>query len=188
MAGGTAIRAIVGLLDRLLRAAEESERMGSVIEILVLAALALEAQNDVPSALVALERALALAEPEGFVRRFVDEGPPMARLLYEALSQGIFPDYTGRLLSAFPPVESSPPTIGQQLPTQAGLLEPLSERELEVLALVALGLSNPEIAGKLYISPNTVKVHTRNIFGKLDVHNRTQAVARGRSLGLLPGE
>ena len=132
--------------------------------------------------------ALALAEPGGFIRIFVDEGPPMARLLYEALSRGIAPEYVQRLLAAFPDVE---PEQASPLSTQApesDLIEPLSvsERELEVLQLIAEGLTNPEIATRLFLSPHTVKVHTRNIYGKLGVHNRTQAVARARALGILP--
>src|SRR3712207_6468216 len=96
----------MGLLEHLLEAAEEGGRMGSVIEILVLQGLAHEAQGDIPAALVPLERALTLAEPEGYVRVFVDEGMPMARLLYEALSRGVARKFTRRLLAAFPVAES----------------------------------------------------------------------------------
>ena len=110
----------------------------------------------------------------------------MARLLYEALSRGIAPDYTRRLLAAFPVPESEQPTLPNALSPNASLIEPLSERELEVIALLAEGLTNREIASRLYLAPNTVKAHTGNIYGKLDVHNRTQAVARARTLGLLP--
>ncbi|MFC2081240.1 helix-turn-helix transcriptional regulator, partial [Bacteroidota bacterium] len=95
------IHEAIGLLERLLKAAEEGERMGSLIDILVLQALAHKAQDDIPPALVSLERALTLAEPEGYVRIFVDEGTPMAQLLSEAAAHGIMPDYTGRLLAAF---------------------------------------------------------------------------------------
>ncbi len=176
----------MGLLERLLRAAEEGGRTGSVIEILALQALAHEAQGDIPAALAPLERALVLAEPEGYVRIFVDEGQPMARLLYEALSLGIVPDYARRLLAAFPVAE---PEQAAPLGTQAlksDLIEPLSERELEVLQLIAEGLTNPEIASRLFLALNTVKGHTRNIYGKLNVHSRTQAIARAQALGLLP--
>ena len=179
------IHEAMGLLERLLKAAEEGGRMGSVIEILVLQALAHEAQGDIPAALAPLERALTLAEPEGYVRIFVDEGMPMARLLYEALSQGVEPDYIRRLLAAFPVAEpeqtASSPTRG----SKSELVEPLSERELEVLQLIAEGLTNQEVASRLYLSLHTVKVHTRNIFTKLAVKNRAQAVARGRALGIL---
>jgi len=180
------IHGAVRLLERLLRAAEEGGRTGSVIEILALQALAHEAQGDIPAALAPLERALVLGEPEGYVRIFVDEGQPMARLLYEALSLGIAPDYARRLLAAFPVAE---PEQAAPLGTQAlksDLIEPLSERELEVLQLIAGGLPNREIAARLYISLNTVKGHTRNIYGKLSVHSRTGAVARARALGILP--
>jgi LuxR family maltose regulon positive regulatory protein len=175
----------MGLLERLLQAAEEGGRMGSVIEILVLQALAQEAQGDIPAALVPLERALTLAEPEGYVRIFVDEGIPMARLLYEALSHGIEREYTPRLLAAFPVAESEQTTSSLLRGPDSELVEPLSSRELEVLQLIAEGLTNQDVATRLYISLHTVKVHTRNIFTKLAVKNRTQAVARGKALGIL---
>jgi LuxR family maltose regulon positive regulatory protein len=133
-----------------------------------------------------LGETLALAEPEGFIRIFVDEGPPMARLLYEALSRGIAPDYVRRLLSAFPDTKPEPAGPPSAQASESDWIEPLSEREIEVLALVAEGLTNQEIASRLFLSHHTIKAHTRNIFGKLDVHNRTEAVARGRSLGILP--
>ena len=157
-----------------------------MIEILVLQALAHEAQDDTSSALVSLERALTLAEPEGYVRLFVDEGLPMARLLYKVLSRGIFPDYLQRLLTAFPIDEPEQAVSSQTQDPKSELIEPLSEREIEVLQLIAEGLTNPEIASRLYLSLNTVKVHTRNIYGKLGVHNRTLAVTRARALGILP--
>jgi LuxR family maltose regulon positive regulatory protein len=173
------------LLERLLKAAEEGGRMGSVSEILVLQALAHEAQGDSPAALVPLERALSLAEPEGYVRIFVDEGLPMARLLYEALSQGVESDYIRRLLAAFPVAESEQTASSPMRGSKSELVEPLSERELEVLQLIAEGLTNQEVATRLYLSLHTVKVHARNIFTKLAVKNRAQAVARGRALGIL---
>jgi LuxR family maltose regulon positive regulatory protein len=173
------------LLERLLQAAEEDGRKGSVIEILVLQALAHEAQGNYPPALVSLERALALAEPEGYFRIFVDEGLPMARLLYKALSQGISPDYVRRLLAAFPIDETEHAAPSRTKATGTDLAEPLSGRELEVLHLIAEGLTNQEIATRLYLSLHTVKVHARNIIAKLGVGNRTQAVARGKALGIL---
>jgi LuxR family transcriptional regulator, maltose regulon positive regulatory protein len=175
------------LLERLLRAAEEGERTGRVIEILVLQALAHEAQGERPSALMPLERALTLAEPEGYVRVFVDEGRPMAHLLSEAAAHGIMPDYTARLLAAFEAEaqesaeEPHPPS---PLSAQS-LVEPLSQRELEVLELIAQGLSNREISERLFLAVITVKGHNRNIFRKLQVRRRTEAVARARELGLL---
>jgi LuxR family maltose regulon positive regulatory protein len=133
-------------------------------------------------ALNALQSALSLAEPAGFVRIFVDEGQPMARLLYSAAARGIAPEYTGRLLSAFP--DATPEAKPQQ--PHAELIEPLTDREIEVLQLIAEGLSNREVAQKLFLSLSTVKVHTSNIYGKLGVHSRTQAVAQARALGILP--
>jgi LuxR family maltose regulon positive regulatory protein len=179
------IHEAMGLLERLRTAAEEGGRMGSVIEILALQALAHEAQGDDSTALVPLERAMSLAEPEGYVRVFVDEGIPMARLLYEALSHGVEREFTRRLLAAFPVAESGRTTSSRLRGPESELVEPLSARELEVLQLIAEGLTNRDVASRLYLSPHTVKVHTRNIFTKLAVHNRTQAVARGKALGIL---
>lgn len=186
--GGDSIHDAVGLLERLLKTAEEGARKGSMIEILVLQALAFEAQGNISHALAPLERSLALGEPEGYQRMFVDEGPPMARLLYEALARGIAPRYVQRLLAAFPVVEPEPADRSVRRPSESGLIEPLSEREIEILQLIADGLTNQEIAVRLYLSLNTVKVHARNIYGKLGVTNRTQASSRARALGILiPG-
>jgi LuxR family transcriptional regulator, maltose regulon positive regulatory protein len=175
----------MGLLERLLKAAEEGGRMGSVIEILVLQALAHEAKGNIPAALTTLGHALSLAKTEGYVRIFVDEGRQMARLLYEALSQGVEPDYVSRLLAAYPVAEPEQVPSSPVRSPESEMVEPLSERELEVLQLIAEGLTNQEVANRLYLSLHTVKVHTRNIFTKLAVKNRTQAVARGKALGIL---
>jgi LuxR family maltose regulon positive regulatory protein len=175
-----------GLLQRLLEVAKGGERISSVIEILSLHALASQAGGNTSRAMVMLERALTLAEPEGFVRIFVREGPPMAHLLYQAVTRGIAPDYARRLLAAFPVLEPDQTASLRKETPQSKLVEPLSEREREVLELISEGLTNPEIASRLYLSLNTVKVHTRNIYGKLNVHSRTQAVARSQALGLLP--
>ncbi len=179
-----AMQRALALLDRLLQAAEASTRMGSVFEILVLQSLAYEAWGRIHLALVPLKRVLTLAEPEGYVRLFVDEGPPMARLLYEALVRGLAADYCRRLLAAFSSTEWQLPLSQTQRSTPESI-EPLSERELEVLQFMAEGLNNHEIGSRLFLSHNTVKVHTRNIYAKLDVHNRTQAVVKARVLGLL---
>ena len=146
-------------------------------------------------ALVGLERALLLAEAEGYVRIFLDEAEPMAKLLRRAVSQGIVPRYGKRLLAAFrgPPgqVSLSPGRfwMGQPVPRSdlqpSFPLEGLSERELEVLQLIAAGLSNQRIADELMIALGTVKKHTSNIYSKLNVDKRTQAVARARELHLL---
>jgi LuxR family maltose regulon positive regulatory protein len=173
------------LLQRLLEAAEAGQHTSRVIEILMLQALAFQAGGEPTQAVTRLERALTLAEPEGFVRIFVDEGPPMVRLLHEAVSRGIAPDYARRLLAAFPASEADQLDRWETQAPGHDLVEPLSERELEVLELVARGLTNREIASRLFLSLNTVKAHTRNIYGKLGVRSRTQAVAKARSLGVL---
>ena len=177
----------LGLLARLLHAADDGKRMGSAIEILVLQALAYAAHGDRPAALVSLERALSLAAPEGYVRIFVDEGMPMARLLSAAAAHGIMPDYTARLVAVFEAeehksAESSP--LPPARPAQS-LVEPLSQRELEVLQLIAQGRSNREMSQRLFLALSTVKGHNRMIFSKLLVQRRTEAVARARELGLL---
>jgi LuxR family maltose regulon positive regulatory protein len=120
------------------------------------------------------------------VRSRWEEKHPMARLLYEALARGIAPDYVRRLLAAFPVAEPEQAAPLETRAPESDLIEPLSERELRVLQLIAEGLTNPEIAPRLFLALNTVKTHSSNIYGKLDVHSRTQAVARARALGLLP--
>jgi LuxR family transcriptional regulator, maltose regulon positive regulatory protein len=168
----------MALLARLLEAAEAAGRAGVTIEALALQALAHWGHGDRPGAMTALERALRLAEPEGYVRRFVDLGLPMARLLQEARSRTVMPDYVATLLAAY----------GADLASateDASLPEPLSDREQEVLSLLAAGLTNREIAEALVISPETVKKHTGSIFAKLGVGNRTEAAAKARLLHLL---
>jgi LuxR family maltose regulon positive regulatory protein len=165
------------LLERLLRAAEEGRRTGSVIEILVLQALARQARGDVPAALASLRRALTLAEPEGYVRIFADEGPPMTSLLRAAAKLPIAPSYVRRLLAAVN-------KTGDSTPVTQGLIEPLSERELDVLRLLGTDLGGPEIARELVVSLNTVRTHTKNIYAKLGVNNRRAAVRRARELDL----
>lgn len=172
--------------------------MGSVIEILVLQALAHQAQGHLAPALMALERSLGLAEPEGYVRVFIDEGVPMARLLSTATAPrrhpGMMPDYSRKLLAAFATVEAEAPTRADKaaLPAASGapprpqpLIEPLSAREVEVLDLLAQGLSNGEISARLFLALSTVKGHNQAIFAKLQVKRRTEAVACARKLGLL---
>jgi LuxR family maltose regulon positive regulatory protein len=167
------------LLARLQEAAEAAERMKIVIKIGALQALAFRVQGDMNEAVSTLERALSLAEPEGYVRTFVDEGEPMAILLRRALSQGIAPDYTARLLDALRERAAPVP------PAVQPLIEPLTERELEVLRLIAAGLSNAEIARELVIAVSTVKTHINHIYGKLAVESRIQAAAKARESGLL---
>ena len=171
------------LLERLLRDAEAKARMSSVLEILIVRALALEAQGDRTGALATLERALVLAEPEGYIRLFVDEGPPMLALLRYASMRGIVPGYVTTLLSAFGEQNASDPPLASARPDS--LLEPLTEREREVLRLLLEGASNREIAHRLVLSVNTVKRHVYNICGKLGVQSRTLAIVRARTLDLL---
>ena len=173
------------LLSRLEDVAEAGGRTTRVIEILVLKALTLQAQNELEQALSILERALILAKPENFVQVFVDEGHPMARLLHEAAAQGTNPVYTSCLIVAFPDDRSDSARVPSTIPRDTGLIEPLSDREVEVLQLIAHGLSNQAIADRLFLSLNTVKAHNRNTFGKLAVSSRTQAVARARTLGII---
>ncbi len=171
----------LGLLDRLLKAAEAGSRVGSVLELLVLQALARHAQGSLPDAIISLQRALALAEPEGYVRLFVDEGAAMEALLREVRGRDILPDYTGALLAAF---GSPVPNDGASPKGGPTLVDPLSARELEVLQLIATGLSNQQISARLFLALDTVKGHNRRIFEKLQVKRRTEAVARARALGL----
>jgi LuxR family maltose regulon positive regulatory protein len=176
------------LLQRLLEVTEARGRDARAIEILLLQALAYQVRDNAAQATAALEQALISAEPKGFVRIFVDEGPPLERMLHEAATRGIASQYTRRLLSAFPAAapEQTEKSRTQTPGPEGDLIEPLNERELDVLQLIAEGLTNPEIASRLYLALNTVKSHTRNIYGKLGVHNRTQAVTRARALGVLP--
>ncbi len=167
------------LLERLLLAAEEGGRTGSVIEILVLRALAHQARGDVPAALATLERAMTLAEPEGYVRVFADEGPPMTSLLRASAKQGSRRDYARRLLAGVSGAEHSGPV-------KQALIDPLSERELDVLRLLATELDGPAIARELNVSLNTMRTHTKNIYAKLAVTSRRAAVRRAAELGLLP--
>lgn len=184
-----AIHEAMRLIERLLLAAEDGGRTGSVIEILLLQALAYEAQGDIPAALVPLERALTLSEPEGYVCVFVDEGLPMARLLGETAVSETMPTYTNKLLAVLEAEEhkftdNSIPSSAQSL-VDPPLVDPLSKRELEILTLIAAGLKNKEIAANLFMSINTVHYHTKNIYGKLGVHNRTKAVTEAKKLNLL---
>jgi LuxR family maltose regulon positive regulatory protein len=170
---------VLSLLNNTLEAEQAAGRMWSVIKIIMLQALALQAKGEIDKAVSALEQALSLAEPERFIRTFVDEGEIMERLLRQALSQGVAPDYITMLLAAMQQAEGISPTKYQPLS------DPLSERELEVLRLIAAGFSNREIAQQLVIAVSTVKSHINHIYGKLDVNSRTQAVARAQALDIL---
>ncbi|UCG26275.1 MAG: helix-turn-helix transcriptional regulator [Chloroflexota bacterium] len=172
----------IGLLERLLKAAEEGGRIGSFIEILLLQALAYHALSDIPRALDALERALTLAEPEGYVQIFVEEGQPMVELLRKMKSEAEgMKEYAQKLLDAYAKQKEIHPSSFIPHPS----LDPLSQRELEVLRLLETELTGPEIARELTISLNTMRTHTKNIYGKLGVNNRRAAVRRAVELRLL---
>jgi len=159
----------------------EDERL----KVMVLQAVALYAHGEKNNAMQLLGETLALAEPGGFIRIFIDEGSPMAELLSEAAVQGVMPAYVARLVGAFEAEKQASASISHRTPTPQPLIEPLSQRELEVLQLIADGLSNREIAARLFLAEVTVKGHNQRIFGKLQVQRRTEAVARARELGLL---
>jgi LuxR family maltose regulon positive regulatory protein len=171
------------LLDHLLQDAESKARMGSALEILILQSLALDVLGKRKEALASLERALTLAAPEGYIRLFVDEGAPMLALLRETSKRAILPNYVATLLAAFGEPISS--LAAPHASRTSALVEPLTEREREVLRLLLEGASNREIARRLILSINTVKRHIYNICGKLGVHSRTQAIAKARTLNLL---
>jgi ATP/maltotriose-dependent transcriptional regulator MalT len=179
--------AALKLLQRLDALATAQGRLGSLIEIRALRALALRGGGDDTGAVAAITEALSLARAQGYFRVFIDEGPPMAALLGAVLAAGragqnrvgeVPVDYLARLLRAF----AADPTSSSDIP---GLITKLSERELEVLRLLAAGEPNQEIAKKLHLALNTVKKHVTHIFDKLGAANRTEAAARARTLGLL---
>jgi len=160
-------------------------RIDLIIQSQLLSALACQGEGQDAQALAALAEALSLAEPGGFVRVFVDEGQPMARLLRQAASQGVAPAYVARLLAAFDAAGPEEMVPGDQRGPAQPLIEPLSEREMEVLRLLAIGMSNPEIADDLVVAVSTVHSHCKSIYGKLNVHRRWDAVQRAQELGLI---
>jgi LuxR family maltose regulon positive regulatory protein len=154
------------------------------LKAMVLQALALYEHDDKKQAVHLLGEALTLAELEGFVRLFLDEGPRMGKLLSAAAAEGIRPAYVNKILAAFAaePMEQQPIA---SVPGSSVLAEPLTPRELEVLRLIATGLSNQEICARLFLALDTVKGHNRRIFDKLQVQRRTEAIARARELGII---
>ncbi|KAA3657168.1 MAG: LuxR family transcriptional regulator [Chloroflexi bacterium] len=173
------------LLKELLELTENSEWEKKVVELLALQALAYDADGKADQAISTLERALKLAEPESFIRTFVDEGPQMARLLYAALEKDIVPNYVRKLLAAFPAAEPEKAAEKQPSESDSDWIETLSDRELEVLHLMAQDLSYKEIANQIMVSLNTVRTHIKNIYSKLMVNKRSQAIAKARELNLL---
>ena len=169
----------VDLLERLLLSAQADARLGSVIEILLLQAVALQLRGDMNAAVGCLQRAVTLAEPEGHVRVFVDEGTPVATLLRNLVKQHGARSHAGRLLAAMSDRE-------QGSSAAQPLIEPLSERELEVLRLLGTDLDGPEIARELVVSLHTIRTHTKHIYAKLGVNSRRAAVRQSRELNLLP--
>jgi len=183
------------LLDRLLAQASTGGRIGSVIEIRALQALAHQASRDEPAAMAALVEALTLSCPQGHVRVFADEGPPMGALLgrlvaahraKQAPARPLPPSCLARLMQAFDGKLNAAAALRPELGTVPGLIEPLTGRELEVLRLIAAGRSNQRIAHDLVVALDTVKKHVTHVLGKLGAANRTEAVARARQLGLIP--
>ncbi len=170
--------AAAGLIDRLLAEATAGGRLRSVIELTAMRAIGRAAAGDRDGAAVSLQQALSLAEPEGFVRLFVDMGPPIVPLLRDVASRTGASRYPRDLLPALEGEAAGSPRVQR-------LIEPLSERELDVLRLLASDLNGPAIASQLFVSLNTMRTHTKNIFAKLGVNSRRAAVARAAELGLL---
>jgi LuxR family maltose regulon positive regulatory protein len=186
-AQGKSDETILGL-TQFLSAAESSGRLGVAIEMRILRSLAFMRQGNIQEAEADLERALALAEPEGYVRVFVDEGHPMQVLLTQWLAHacmGPLQKYAIHLLSQFETEVHTIPTVQEKSSPAATLVDPLSQRELEVLQFIALGKTNQEIAQHLIVARGTIKAHAASIYRKLDATNRTEAVARARQLGIL---
>ena len=177
--------AAVAVLEPLRCQAETEGLEDELLKIMVLQAVAHHAHGEKDKAVQLLGDALTLAEPGGFIRIFVDEGPPMARLLTEVLSRGISPEYIRRLLEIFPKTEPEQMELAQSHAPETGMIELLSRRELEVLDLMAQGLKYNQIAEQLIVSLNTIRSHTKNIYGKLEVNNRTQAIQKANDLNLL---
>jgi LuxR family maltose regulon positive regulatory protein len=173
------------LSERLLKGAREGRRLGRVIEILVIKALALSSQGHTDEAVNNLAQALELAKPESYARIFLDEGQPLPKLLELSLSRDIQPAYSQKLLEEFRRFSREPPETGEASQHNQEGAELLSERELEVLQLLGRGLTNQEIAANLCVSQNTIKTHVKNIHSKLGTRNRTEATTRAQALGLL---
>lgn len=180
---GNSLEDVLGLLDRLAEAAVSDGRNGNLIEILVVQALAQQASGNIDKAMAPIKRALTMAEPEGYVRVFIDEGEPMRAILEAAVAQRIAVSYAESLLAAFDTGTATPDSSLTPEDTPA-LAEPLSARESEILQLIVAGKTNQEIADQLFIALDTVKRHVTHIYSKLNVDRRPQAIARAQELGL----
>ncbi len=185
-------------LDRIYHQAESAGRMAHVIDIHLLKAQAFQGQGKSGAAIECLESALLSAEPEGYIQKFVEHGEPMARLLQEAAESSTVPSYITRLLAAFDAQKQSVGVTSQTQVREPGLvssraptlspsspIEPLTDRELDVLRLMVEGLTYKEIAGQIMVSLNTVRTHVKNIYGKLFVHKRSEAIAKAKELNIL---
>ena len=172
----------LAILESMLKEAQLAGRQATVLEALILQAVAHRKQSNPREAIAALRKALELAEPEGYVRMFVDEGELIEMLLREAALEGIALDYVRKLLEVY---EAPSPIPRGLAPGVEPLAEPLTPRELQVLRLMAAGLKNREVAEELVVALGTVKTHINNIYGKLEVNNRVKALTRARELGLL---
>ncbi|MCU0487605.1 MAG: LuxR C-terminal-related transcriptional regulator [Anaerolineales bacterium] len=172
---------LLQLADRRVAEAIHHRRLGIALELILVVIKIYATAGDKETALEGLGQALQMAEAEGYVRTFVDAGPEIAGLLKIAQRRNLYPETVRQLLAAFPTAKSSPAAFVEQ----PGLVEPLSERELGVLRLMSEGLTNPEIAARLFISVSTVKTHLIHIFGKLNVRNRAEAVLKAKNLGIL---
>jgi LuxR family maltose regulon positive regulatory protein len=171
------------LLARLMKMTEAAAANGYLIELLILKSIALQKQGKMERALTASDRAISLAAPEGYVRSFINEGAPMAKLLCQATTRGTAVNYTGRLLAALE--KETEDKRWMTKPASFPLVEPLTERELEVMRLLTTHLTSTDIAAQLTISANTVRTHTKSIYSKLDVHSREEAVQKAEKLNLL---
>jgi LuxR family maltose regulon positive regulatory protein len=178
-------RHVFPFLARQRDLAQRRQRISWELETLILLALAHAAQQDATPALAWIQEALTLAEPEGYTRLFLEFGRSLAPLLRLSLERSSSTGYAARLLEIFEAEAASPSRRGREVSPVAQLVEPLSARELDVLRLLAEGLTNRQIAQRLHLSPNTIRIHTSSIYGKLGVENRTQAVSRARDLGFL---
>jgi LuxR family maltose regulon positive regulatory protein len=175
----------IPLLDQILTAARERGHISKTLEVLLVSAQAHDGCGNHDQTIKFIKEALSLASDHGFFRTVINEGPAMARLLYSAVEKNIQPEFASELIAAFPIDKQQRLADTETDKKVSPLVEPLSTREVEVLELLSQGHTNQKIAEVLFLSLNTVKSHARSIYGKLDVNNRTQAVSKARSLGLI---